>query len=268
MSLAIRNDQIQSFSLTPRNLDEAMKYAELISNSDFCPKDHKGKPGNVLIAIQYGAELGLSPMQCLQNISIINGRPCVWGDALLGLVMSKSCFVSIDENVKNGVATCTVRRKNKEPVTTTFSIDDAKRAGLWGKVGPWTNYPNRMLQMRARSFALRDLFPDVLKGLNSREEVEDYHNEPTKPKILSVIKEVQEFSNDMDEVDFKADIEKIHQCNNLKDLEDAYHSAYKLWVERRDKARLKKIIELTNKKKKELEEVKTFTDEMNGEEKQ
>ena len=56
----------------------------------------------------------------------------------------------------------------------TFTVGDAIRAGLWKKAGPWTMYPKRMLQMRARSFALRDAFPDVLRGLVATEEVEDY----------------------------------------------------------------------------------------------
>lgn len=71
-------------------------------------------------------------------------------------------------------AICTVWRKGQaEPTTRTFSIADAKRAKLWGKPGPWTEYPARMLQMRARSFALRDAFPDVLKGLRTVEELQD-----------------------------------------------------------------------------------------------
>jgi len=56
-------------------MKDAMEYAKLISESDLAPKDFKGKPGNVLIAIQYGVEIGLKPMQAIQNISVINGRP-------------------------------------------------------------------------------------------------------------------------------------------------------------------------------------------------
>jgi hypothetical protein len=52
-------------------------------------------------------------------------------------------------------------------------MDDAKAAGLQGKQGPWTQYPKRMRQMRARAFALRDVFPDVLRGLPVAEEVMD-----------------------------------------------------------------------------------------------
>jgi hypothetical protein len=74
-----------------------------------------------------------------------------------------------------------------------FSVADAKRAGLWGKSGPWTQYPRRMLQLRARGFALRDAFPDVLKGLVTAEEAQDYPateaaKEAAKPPTPSVVK--------------------------------------------------------------------------------
>jgi hypothetical protein len=80
-------------------------------------------------------------------------------------------------------AVCIARRKGRQPVTIKFSVNDAKRAGLWNKQGPWTQYPKRMLQMRARGFALRDAFPDVLKGLISAEEAADYPDD-AKPRPI------------------------------------------------------------------------------------
>lgn len=74
------------------------------------------------------------------------------------------------------MAVCIAKRHGSSPVTARFSVMDAKRAGLWTKAGPWQTYPRRMLQMRARSFALRDAFPDVLKGLISVEEALDNHS--------------------------------------------------------------------------------------------
>ena len=77
------------------------------------------------------------------------------------------------ETTTENVATCTVIRRGQTPVERSFSEEDAKRAGLWGKQGPWTNYPKRMLQMRARGFALRDSFPDALRGMALAEEAQD-----------------------------------------------------------------------------------------------
>lgn len=167
----------EAFNIEPKNFGELMKYAEMIANSDLAPKDYKGKPGNVLVAIQMGAELGLKPMQALQNIAVINGRGTIWGDAALALVQSHPEYDGIKEEGDEKKATCTIKRKGEEPHTVTFTEEDAKIAGLWGKAGPWTQYKKRMLQVRARGFALRDKFPDALKGLILVEEARDYQSE-------------------------------------------------------------------------------------------
>lgn len=161
--------------LTPNNLQEAMQIADLLANSDIVPKDYQRKPGNILVAMQWGAEIGLQPLQALQNIAVINGRPSVWGDAMLALVRSSGLLEFIREELSdNGQeATCTVKRKGQEPVVSKFSMEDAKKAGLSGKQGPWTQYPKRMLKLRARSYALRDEFTDVLKGMAIAEEEQD-----------------------------------------------------------------------------------------------
>ena len=52
-------------------------------------------------------------------------------------------------------------------------MGDAKKAGLWGKQGPWSQYPNRMLLMRARTYAYRDCFPDRMRGMLTAEEAHD-----------------------------------------------------------------------------------------------
>lgn len=163
----------QNFSLAPKDLDEAMRFADMLANASIVPKDYIGKPGNCLVAIQWGMELGLQPMQAMQSIAVINGRPSLWGDAMLALVKAHPAFEWIKEGCDGTVATCTVKRRGEPEVVQTFAMEDAKRAGLTGKQGPWTQYPKRMLQMRARGFALRDAFPDALRGVVSAEEARD-----------------------------------------------------------------------------------------------
>ena len=164
--LATIKPQSEGFSLSPRNLSEAMEYADLISNTTMVPKDYQGQPGNVLVAIQMGAEIGLPPTQALQNIAVINGRPSVWGDAALALVKAHPEFEDITEACDGVNATCSIKRKGQSVTTRHFCVQDAQTANLWGKTGPWTTYPTRMLQMRARGFAIRDSFPDALKGIS------------------------------------------------------------------------------------------------------
>ena len=173
----------RSFTLMPENLKEAMDFSQLIAVSELCPKEYRGKAPSVLIAVMMGAELGVSPMQSLQNIAVINGRPTMWGDLVLALVQASGVLEFMQERDAQEAGAkkegrCEVRRRGvAEPIIRTFSLDMAEKAGLTSRGGPdapWSRYTGRMLQMRARSWALRDGFADVLKGLQTREEVEDY----------------------------------------------------------------------------------------------
>jgi hypothetical protein len=162
-----------TFDLSPRTFEQALTFCDYLADSEMVPKDFKGKPGNCLVAIQWGAELGLKPLQAMQNLAVINGRPALWGDAVIALVRSSPLCEWVQESDDGTTATCRVKRRGEPEQLRTFSVEDAKTAGLLGKQGPWTQYPKRMRQMRARAFALRDVFPDVLRGLPVAEEVMD-----------------------------------------------------------------------------------------------
>jgi hypothetical protein len=164
----------RAWDLMPASLGDAMEIGKMIADSDFAPKDYRGKPANVVIAIQMGADVGLKPLQALQSIAVVNGKPSIYGDAALALALSSGQIESLKETDDGTAAKCIIKRKGLEPVERTFSMDDAKTAGLLGKAGPWTNYPKRMRQMRARGFALRDAVPDLLMGLGLVEEAQDY----------------------------------------------------------------------------------------------
>ncbi|MDR6094937.1 recombinase RecT [Stenotrophomonas sp. SORGH_AS_0321] len=163
----------QQFDLSPQTFEQALTFCDYLADSDLVPKDFKGKPANCLIAIQWGSELGLKPLQAVQNIAVINGRAALWGDAVIALVRSSPLCEYITESDDGNAAICKVKRRGEAEEIRVFSMDDAKAAGLAGKQGPWTQYPKRMRQMRARAFALRDVFPDVLRGMPIAEEVMD-----------------------------------------------------------------------------------------------
>lgn len=161
------------------SVDEMFRFAEGVAQSGLAPRGLE-KPQALLVAMQMGAELGLPPMAAIQNIAVINGRPSVWGDAMLGVCRDSGLFdeAEFEETQEeiDGVLTakCTVRRlPNGNARTHTFSMKDAATAGLDKKSGTWQQYPKRMLQMRARSWALRDAFSDVLRGFHQAEEARD-----------------------------------------------------------------------------------------------
>ena len=197
-----------ALGLMPTTIDEAWRLATMMAKSQLVPKAFQGKPEDVLIVLQLAAEVGLPPMQALQSTAVINGRPALWGDTVLALVMTSRHYADhdeyyeVDNQRRDGLtaedlqkpttaAVCLFVRKGKDtPVTRKFTVAQARRAGLLGtkegagKEGPWQHYPDRMLAMRARAYAARDAFPDVLRGIQTAEEVIDV---PPDPKAATPI---------------------------------------------------------------------------------
>ncbi len=165
------------------NYQHYYKIAQQFAKSTLIPKNYIGKPDDIFIAMAMGYQLGFSVEQSLQDIAVINGRPCLWGDGLLALVLSHPDLESIQEHQmfddRGNIigCRCIIKRRNHPEHTEIFTVDDAKKANLWGKQGPWSQYPTRMLKLRARSFAVRDKFADALRGIKVAEEVQDYDDD-------------------------------------------------------------------------------------------
>jgi hypothetical protein len=202
----------------------------MMAKSDLVPKAFRGHPEDVLVAIQLGTEIGFAPMQALQSIAVINGRPSVWGDGFLALIMGSALYrdhaeyyeVAVEHRdpvtqqvrvvmaQRDGLGatdlkddrTCAVcrfyRRGKAEPVTRRFTVAQAKKAQLLGKDGPWQTYPDRMLLMRARSWAGRDCFPDLLRGIRTAEEALD-EREAIDVPIVREVRRVSETSEGSDQ---------------------------------------------------------------------
>ena len=158
-------------------LEDMYRFAKAVATSGMAPKG-MDKPETVLVAMQSGMELGFSPMAALQNITVINGRPSVYGDAGMGLIRASGKLEGYMEVVKGTIEkgdrewTIILKRIGESPISRTFSVADAKRAGLWAKQGPWSQFPDRMLKYRALAFCMRDGFSDILKGLKVAEEID------------------------------------------------------------------------------------------------
>lgn len=168
--------QVKTAGAQLQTMADMWTLATSISAAGMAPKGMNTT--QVMVSIQMGAEIGVPPMTALRNIAIINGRPSIWGDLPLAQAERSGKLVDISQTLTGEgdkmVATCTiVKRGRSTPYVSTFSVADAKVAKLWGKAGPWTDYPKRMLALRARAFAVREAFPECLGGFYLREEVED-----------------------------------------------------------------------------------------------
>jgi hypothetical protein len=232
-----------STGLALQSFDDAFRFSKMVASSEFAPKDFKGKPESCMLAIQHGSEVGLSPMQSLQSIAVINGRPTIWGDAALALVQSSPVCEYVKEYIEgqgdNLTAVCEAKRRGyPAPTVSRFSMADAKRAGLAGKSGPWSQYPERMLALRARGFALRNAFADALRGLITAEEAQDYPQpvvvrpkfddaEPRPSRIVlspKVKAEPQRTRAEAGRLAISA-AKTIEACEALRSKLDTYHDA-------------------------------------------
>jgi hypothetical protein len=168
-------------AIIPQSVEEVFRIANAICASGLAPSGMKTAE-QITVAIMHGAEIGLPPMQAIQRIAVVNGRPTIWGDAIPALLLSRGFKLNefIDGTGEKRKAVCELTRPDGADLTRWFSVDDAKQAGLWGKIGPWKQYPDRMLQMRARGYAARDGAADVLAGLYISEEVQDIDPRPVR----------------------------------------------------------------------------------------
>jgi cation transport regulator ChaB len=173
-------------SIRLNSIGEIMDFAGAAARSQLVPASYRNKPDDIVIAVMFGAELGLPPVQSVQSIAVINGRPSVWGDAVPGLCYASGKvddiheFFEGDEGTDGFTAVCIARRRGASEKIGRFSTRDAKTAGLFGQA-THGKYPKRMMMWRARHFALHDAFPDVLRGIGTRElDAEDFATEAPK----------------------------------------------------------------------------------------
>jgi len=166
--------KMSSNGLQLQTLEDMFRYGQYIVKSGLAPRG-LDTPEKVIVALQTGAEIGLGYQASLRSIAVIQGSTSLYGDAALALVRRSGLMESIKEyhtgEGDNMMAVCQVTRKGEDMTESTFSVQDAKTAKLWGKSGPWSTHPKRMLKYKSRAFALRDTFPDVLMGLHCYEEL-------------------------------------------------------------------------------------------------
>ena len=154
-------------------------------------------PADVLFVILVGESLGLNAATALMNIYNVNGMPTMKADLKLALAKRHPEYAGceIDANTERCIVKMKRRKENgtEEAITSTFTIEDAKRAGLFPKKDNWRNYPQRMLKARAISYAVNDLFPDIVFGMLSSEEAQDIdqHTEKTMAEYKIIESEAE-----------------------------------------------------------------------------
>lgn len=149
--------------------------AEQVANTEFVPAALRGKPAAVTAAVLFGRELDMPPMQALQQVHVIEGRPSLSAEHLRAMVLAAGHILRVSGD--GGQATAVGRRRlpdgtYDEPVTVQWTLAMAQAAKLTGKMN-WQKHPRQMLKARATAELCRDLFPDVTHGLDAAEALQD-----------------------------------------------------------------------------------------------
>lgn len=171
-------------AIVPTSFDEFWRVATVIAASGLAPEGLKTQEA-AMVALMYGAEMGLTPMQSLKSIAVIKGTPCLYADGLVAL--ARRAGVTINQEFsgeppdKDAKAIVTLTRPDGEEHTSVFTWNDAITAGLTSKDGPWRQYPKRMMMHRARSWAIRDAASDLLGSVPG----------PTAEELMDVTEEAE-----------------------------------------------------------------------------
>jgi hypothetical protein len=170
-----------------QGLNDLKEFAETAVKSGSAPKNMN--TGQAMMAIQAGLERGLGPLGGLQACVVINGVLSWRGWAAKGLIQQSGLLVpgtlrtwhegNLDGPKADAVGYASAQRKGyAKPFVRSFSVKDARKAGLWTKTGPWTTRPGNMLEWRAIGDMARFEFPEILGGIPIADEVEGGYGPP------------------------------------------------------------------------------------------
>lgn len=160
------------------DLDQAYRLSQALALASIVPNDLRGKPGNVLAIILYGQDLGMSPMQAIQGIYVVKGKPQLSGTTWLALARRAGHKVRFPETT-NERCTIEITRSDdpQHPHVETYTLEDAVTANLVrikdgkpfarGSKGdplPWEQYTRTMIRNRCISNAAKAACPEVALG--------------------------------------------------------------------------------------------------------
>lgn len=168
-----------------QDLGQVMELARIMAVSSLLPQELRGKPSDVLVAILYGQELGLAPMQAIQSIYVVKGRPTISAQLWVSLARRAGHKVRVIDE-RPDLCTVEVERGDDptEKARVTYTLDMAKTAGLMSNAN-WKNHPHAMLYARAVSTACRRACPEIALGFGDETDREPPAAKPTLAQVAA-----------------------------------------------------------------------------------
>lgn len=159
----------------PQNLEQMFRFSEWLAKSQLIPRALQGKPQDVTIVLLKGREVGLSPMQALGTINVIEGKAVMAAELLVALVKRHSDICehfSLVESTETKATFSTRRKGSPKESALTYTIEQATKAGLAGKDN-WKKHTATMLRWRAAAALARSEYPDLTSGIVTPDEAEE-----------------------------------------------------------------------------------------------
>lgn len=167
------------------DMNGAMQMARALAGSALIPKTLQNKPGDVLVVLLTGREFGLGPMRAMRSIHVVEGKPTMAADLMVGLCLARRevCEYFLLVESTNERATYRTRRVGSpDAVALTFTMEDATKAGVANKDN-WRKYPAAMLRARCSSALARAVYPDLLAGTYDPDELHMESAPPREPEV-------------------------------------------------------------------------------------
>jgi hypothetical protein len=168
----VSDENPRALAIIPRTIGECTDLADRLAKSGLLPEKLRNKAPDVLMMILAGQEMGLAPMAALRTFHIIDGKPVMSSDGMVGLVLAsrKAAYFRCVSSSEESVVYETLRVGDDKPQRCEWTIQQARKAALTQKDN-WRFYPRAMLASRARSELARSVYPDVLAGHYTEDEV-------------------------------------------------------------------------------------------------
>ena len=180
--------------LQPRTLKEANQFAGMLAKSGLLPEALRNKPADVLVVLLTGHRYNLDPMQSINAINVIHGKPVMSADLIRALCMASPVCEYFDLiHSDANKATYEAKRVGRPAVTMSYTIEEARKAGLFERrASLWPKYPADLLRHRCKARIAREVFSDVVLGVYIPDEAADIASSAPEPRRATVVQATAE----------------------------------------------------------------------------
>jgi len=186
---------------TPAAFEHAQRVAKMLASSSIIPKDYQGRVDNCLVALEMANRQGYSPLMVMQNLHVIQGKPSWSSTFIIAAINSSGKFSeNLDFKMSGTNATsddygCEAFAKDKSGIVKwgpKITWRMVKDEGWLAKAGSkWKTMPELMFRYRAAAFFGRLHTPEIMMGLQTREEVIDVQGQTVEVQQTDNSKEAE-----------------------------------------------------------------------------